>query len=128
MTSLDTEVALVCVVLHSLFLYAGYEHTLRTGAVDGLWLVPVLCPLVYLRVLSSLQRAMEGRAAFEVRGAMAVYNAYSTVLSFVMFVLFARELASVPALDVWTSPSSGRASAVFWVATQSKCVAPVALL
>ena len=120
MLGLDTEVSLVLVALHAVFLYDGYERTLRTGAADGNWLVPVLAPLVYLQVLRSLTSAMETREAFAMRGAMAVYNAYSTALSFVMFVLFARELASVPPLEVWTSASSGRASAVFWVATQSK--------
>jgi hypothetical protein len=120
MLGLDTEVSLVLVALHAAFLYDGYERALRTGAVDNNWLVPVLAPIVYLRVLGSLTAAMETREAFAMRGAMAVYNAYSTALSLVMFVLFARELASVPPLEVWTSASSGRASAVFWVATQSK--------
>ena len=117
---MDGLVALAAAAGHAYFLYLGYQHTAATGAVDSQWLVPVLAPLGYLLVLRALTVAMEGRAAYELRGAMAVYNAYSTGLSLVMFVLFARELASVPALEVWTTPSSGAASAVFWVATQSK--------
>jgi elongation of very long chain fatty acids protein 4 len=124
---IEVPIALALAGAHAYFLYTGYNAILSSNAseeVTASW-VPLALPFSYIFTIWVGRLVMKSQQPLSLKFSMAVYNAYSTVLSAVMCYGFLKVLAP-GGLSLWTSPfptspSHARASAaVFWIAMHSK--------
>ena len=124
----EVPVALALAGAHAVFLMRGYNEILNsspsTPELAASW-VPLVLPFAYLAMIFMGRMLMKSQTPYSMKYAMAIYNAYSTVLSGIMCYHFVVVLAP-GGLTPWTTPFPASAThghtaaAIFWVAMHSK--------